>query len=299
MDTDVVRLTAALEWVLQRVSAGDDCPPRLAQALRHAVFPGGGRLRPLLTMAVARAAGQPPQPPPGAVDAAAAAIELVHCASLVHDDLPCFDDAALRRGVPSVQAAYGEAMAVLVGDALIFAAFETLAGLDDATLSSALVRLLARAGGSPHGMTAGQAWEGEPQIDLERYHRAKTASLFEAATVAGGLVAGDAADRWRPLGSRFGEAYQILDDIRDAGASSAGIGKPVGRDAALRRPNAVHLLGMDEALRRLEESRRSIVAAVPRCPGHQQLRLFLDRLLASLIPAAVDEPAVQTAGGLA
>ena len=292
MDRDLASLVPALERAVEHM-VGEDCPPRLALAVRHAVLSGGGRLRPRLLMAVARAAG----PASPCLAEVAVAIELVHCASLVHDDLPCFDDAALRRGVPSVQAAHGEATAVLVGDALIFAAFETLACLDDARLSSALARVLARAGGSPRGMTAGQAWEGEPRIDLERYHRAKTASLFEAATAAGGLIAGDDPDRWRPLGARFGEAYQILDDVRDAGASSVRIGKPIGQDAALHRPNAVHLLGLDEALGRLEESRRSIVAAVPCCPGREQLRHFLDKLLGRLIPQAVDKPAVEQAAG--
>lgn len=126
------RIEQALDAAIAHLEA-PGAPPRLAEALRYAVFPGGHRIRPRLCLSVARACGDDD---PGASDAAAAAIELIHCASLIHDDLPCFDDAPLRRGQPSVHAAYGEPLAVLAGDALIVSAFETLARGRPATRSA-------------------------------------------------------------------------------------------------------------------------------------------------------------------
>ncbi|MEO0958081.1 MAG: polyprenyl synthetase family protein, partial [Pseudomonadota bacterium] len=198
------RIEAALDRALAHAEA-PGAPPLLAEALRHAVFPGGARVRARLCLAVARACGEPE---PAAADAAAAAIELMHCASLVHDDLPCFDDAETRRGKPSVHAVYGEPLAVLAGDALIVLAFETLAreaGRDGQMLGR-LVTILGRATGMPGGICAGQAWESEDHIDLSAYQRAKTGALFVAACAAGATAAGKPAARWTPLGDRLGEA---------------------------------------------------------------------------------------------
>src|ERR1700754_4854587 len=139
-------------------------PPGLANALRYAVFPGGARIRPRLCLGVALACGDDQ---PATANCAAAAIELLHCASLVHDDLPCFDDASLRRGKPSVHAAFGEPLAVLAGDALIVLAFQTMARADCSPRR--LTRLITTVGaavGVPHGIVAGQAWECEAEIDL-------------------------------------------------------------------------------------------------------------------------------------
>src|SRR5512147_53669 len=147
-------------------------PPRLAAAMQHAVFPGGARIRPKLCLAVARACGDDD---PLLAAAAASAIELLHCASLVHDDLPCFDDALTRRGRPSVHCAYGERLAVLAGDALIVLAFQHL-GASAARSPQRLPRLLATlsAGvGMPFGIAAGQAWECESRTVLRDYQRAK------------------------------------------------------------------------------------------------------------------------------
>src|SRR5512140_3821641 len=165
-----------IEHALQAAVANGEtagCPPRLAAALRHAVFPGGARIRPQLCLAVARACGDSD---PALTDATAAAIELLHCASLVHDDLPCFDDAPTRRGVPSVHKAFGERLAVLGGDALIVLAFQTLARAAG-RLPDRLCPLMAALGagaGLPGGIAAGQAWECEPEPSLRDYHRAKT-----------------------------------------------------------------------------------------------------------------------------
>ncbi|GJD51653.1 Farnesyl diphosphate synthase [Methylobacterium crusticola] len=265
-------------------------PPRLAEAIRYAVFPGGHRIRPRLCLAVARACGDDD---PRASDAAAAAIELLHCASLVHDDLPCFDDAAVRRQKPSVHVAYGEPVALLTGDALIVLAFETLArgAARSSGRLAALVGLVARAVGSPAGIAAGQAWESEPCVGLSQYQQAKTGALFAAATVAGAAAAGVEPLPWRLLGECLGEAYQVADDLRDVACRQEEVGKPVGRDATLGRPNAAALLGMEGALRRLEHLAHEAIEVIPPCPGAEtlkaevlaQTRLFLPaRLTAGL-----------------
>jgi geranylgeranyl diphosphate synthase type II len=239
---------ARLEDALRRALAGaGQGPPRLAQAIRYAVFPPGARWRPRLCYAVVEAvAGDPP----ASADAAAAAIELIHCASLAHDDLPCFDDAPTRRGRPALHRAFGEALAVLAGDALIVAAFGTLAAVDGA-LGPPLARVVARAAGAPHGIAAGQAWEAEPAADLARYHAAKTASLFEAASVSGAIVAGAEPEPWAAVGRGLGMAYQIVDDLEDASPGD--------------RFCAVHVLGMDECRARSARLLAQAEAAIPPC----------------------------------
>lgn len=258
-------LTAAIEAV-----AIPGCPPRLIEAVRHAVFPSGARVRPRLCLAVAAACGSKDY---AAADAVAASIELLHCASLVHDDLPCFDDSPLRRGVPSVHRAFGEPLAVLAGDALIILAFEHLARSLTATPErlGPLLLTVSRSVGMPYGITAGQAWECEPQVTVEEYHRAKTGSLFAAATAAGAQVAGADADIWRVVGDKIGEAYQVADDLRDVAASAQEVGKPVGRDALLNRPSAAGELGIDGAIERLKSLVQGAVDAIPPCPGREQL----------------------------
>lgn len=267
-----------------------DAPPRLAAALHYAVFPGGARVRPRLCVAVAQACGGDA---PELIHAAAAGIELVHCASLVHDDLPCFDDAATRRGKPSVHRIFGEALAVLVGDALILAAFETLAraGARRPERLAPLVMQLAQATGSPHGLVAGQAWESERSVDLERYHRAKTGSLFVAAALSGALASGSAPERWRAMGERLGEAYQVADDLLDAHAGLGEADKPAGRDAALVRPNAVEAHGTDGALARLRSLVGEAASAVPECDGAAALRILVVQLAERLVPASLRQSA--------
>jgi geranylgeranyl diphosphate synthase type II len=250
---------------------GPGAPPGLAAAIRHAVFPGGARLRPRLCLAVAAACGEDR---PGLTDAAAAAVELLHCASLVHDDLPCFDDAPTRRGKPSVHRAFGEPLAVLTGDALIVLAFETLArnAADAPQRLAALVVTIGHSVGMPCGICAGQAWESEPGAVLADYQRAKTGALFAAATGAGAAAAGADPDPWRLLGERLGEAYQVVDDIRDVAADAEDLGKPTGRDAVLGRPNAALQLGVARALERLEHLVDLAIEAIPPCPGNRALR---------------------------
>lgn len=252
-------------------AAEEHAPPRLAAALSHAVFPGGARVRPQLALAVALACGDDAPP---LSDAAAAAIELIHCASLAHDDLPCFDAADTRRGQPSLHLAFSEPLAVLAGDALIVAGFETLARAAPHAPErlAGLVSTLARATGMPAGIAAGQGWESETTVDLSAYHRAKTGALFVAATTMGAQAAGRAPGPWTELGARIGEAFQVADDLRDALLSEAELGKPVGQDAVHARPNAVAALGVEGAVARLHEILGGALAAIPACPGEAALR---------------------------
>jgi geranylgeranyl diphosphate synthase type II len=272
------------------LTQGSGGPPTLAAAMRSAVFPGGARIRPRLCLAVARACAVDQ---PALAAAAASSIELLHCASLVHDDLPCFDDAAIRRGRPSIHKAYGERIAVLTGDALIVLAFQSLAHAADGAPGRLgnLVAIIARAAGAPQGIAAGQAWECEERIALAPYQRAKTGALFAAATAAGACAAGYEASAWYCLGERIGEAYQIADDIRDVVSSADELGKPAGRDEALGRPNAVHQLGLGSAVGRLEELVRSAIDAMPPCPGAADLRAHIMTEAGRLLPRELARPA--------
>ncbi len=265
---DTGRIERALAAIVARTEHPGG-PPRLAEAIRYAVFPGGARIRPRLCLAVAAACGDPD---PDLADAAAASIELMHCASLVHDDLPCFDDALTRRGQPALHRAFGQPLAVLAGDALIVLAFQALVRAASPARMGALLAILGQSVGMPFGIVAGQAWECEPSADLVEYQRAKTGELFAAAAVAGAAAAGSDAEPWRLMGEQLGEAYQVADDIGDAIGSAQALGKPVGRDQALGRPSAVRHLGLAGALARLETLADAAAAAVPPCPGADAMR---------------------------
>lgn len=250
---------------------GPTSPQQLATAIRHAVFPGGARIRPRLSIAVALACGDDE---PALADAAASAIELLHCASLVHDDLPCFDNAAIRRGRLSVHKAFGERIAVLAGDALIVLAFQTLArgGAAVPHRLAPLLMILSRAVGMPNGIVAGQAWECEPYAPIELYQQAKTGALFSAATMAGAAASGVDAAPWRTLGAKLGAAFQVADDIRDVAGDPDEIGKPVGQDAANGTPNIVAELGLNGAIAHLESLVAEGIDSIPDCPGAVALR---------------------------
>jgi geranylgeranyl diphosphate synthase, type II len=271
-----------------KAAGGPGCPPKLAAAVRHAVFPGGARIRPQLVIAVARACGDDQ---PELANGAAAAIELMHCASLVHDDLPCFDDAPTRRGQASVHSAYGERLAVLAGDALIVMAYQVLvqAGAAAPNRLVSLLHTLTGSVGMPGGIVAGQAWECEPRVSLREYQRLKTGALFSAATVAGAQAAGGDADSWRSLGERLGEAYQVADDIRDVIANPDLLGKPVGRDLALGRPSMAIEHGLDRALQIFERLVASAVDAVPDCRGAPMLRALVRSEGERLVPRGLRE----------
>jgi geranylgeranyl diphosphate synthase type II len=264
-----LRIEAALDAAVVRASTGD-APPQLAGALRYAVFPGGARVRPKLCLAVAQACGDDQ---PAITEAAAAAIEFLHCASLVHDDLPCFDAAPTRRGKPSLHVTFGEPLAVLAGDALIVLAFDGLAraGARAPRRLAGLLSALIRGVGMPSGIVAGQAWESEPFTPVESYHRAKTGALFVAACAAGALAAGADPTPWRLVGEHLGGAYQIADDLLDALSAPEDCGKPTGRDVALQRPSLVRDLGVRGAYERLKSCIESAVSAIPACDGAKGL----------------------------
>ncbi|MFZ5963586.1 polyprenyl synthetase family protein [Thalassococcus sp. BH17M4-6] len=274
------RIDAAVKHAVATGQNGA-APQKLSTALGYATTPGGARIRPTILMSVALACGDDR---PALSDAAAAALELIHCASLVHDDLPCFDDADMRRGKPSVHRAYSEPLAVLTGDSLIVLAFEVLARAAPHAPDRAmqLVLTLARQTGMPGGICAGQGWESESKIDLSAYHRSKTGALFIAATQMGAIAAGQDADQWYELGARIGEAFQVADDLRDALYDVETLGKPVGQDDLHGRPNAVAQLGVEGAIGRLKDILSGAIASIPSCPGEAKLaemvRLQAERL---------------------
>jgi geranylgeranyl diphosphate synthase type II len=280
-----LRLEQELEQAVAHAAA-DDCPPLLAQALRHSVFPGGARIRPRLVLAVSNACASRTSPTASqnatAAITFASAVELLHCASLVHDDLPCFDNSALRRGKPSVHAAFGERLAVLAGDALIVLGFEWLA-LRAVERLAPLTGILARCVGGPSGICAGQAWECEQTIDIVRYQRAKTGALFAACTMGGAAAQGYEPFAWQKLGFAIGEAFQVADDLRDVAGSAEKLGKPVHQDEANHAPNFVAELGFDGAMAHFEELLAAARNAIPDCPGREALAQQIEGVSRSLV----------------
>ncbi|MFM8610975.1 MAG: polyprenyl synthetase family protein [Burkholderiaceae bacterium] len=272
----------------------ESAPPRLLAAMRHSVFPGGARIRPQLCVAVARACGDDA---PELTDAAAVAIELLHCASLVHDDMPAFDDADLRRGRPTVHKAYGEPLALLAGDGLIVLAFQVLAraGASHPQRLASLLGVVSDGVGAPDGIVAGQAWECESRVDLGRYQRAKTGALFVASTCAGALAAGADPQGWRRLGDCLGEADQVADDIRDVMGDAAQLGKPVGQDQHHGRPSAAADLGLVGALDYFRDLMQQAVDSVPECAARGAMRALVLHESERLVPQAAREQLLRTA----
>ncbi|MFD0669786.1 polyprenyl synthetase family protein [Ramlibacter sp. MAHUQ-53] len=248
-------------WTSQRLEAVEaalslwvpaDAPAGLGEAMRYAVLDGGKRLRPLLVLAAAEAAG-------GHLEAAlraACAVELIHAYSLVHDDMPCMDNDVLRRGKPTVHVAFGEAQALLAGDALQALAFELLTPQDSDIPASAqahLCRLLARCAGHA-GMAGGQAidlasvGQALTEDELRRMHRLKTGALLQGSVMMGaacGAAGDDAHQALARYGAAIGLAFQVVDDILDVTADSATLGKTAGKDAANDKPTYVSLLGLE------------------------------------------------------
>ncbi len=281
---------ALIEKVLERsVATGEvpGAPPLLGKAIRHAVFPGGARVRPKLCVAVAAACGEG-----RGIEAAlgaGAALELMHCASLVHDDLPAFDGADIRRGKATVHSAYGEPLAVLAGDALIVMAFGTLLRESSGApqVLAPLMSILINSVGAPRGIVAGQAWESERTIDLSAYHQAKTGALFVAASMSGAAAAGLDPAPWRALGERLGEAYQVADDLRDVLLDEDELGKPAGQDASLLRPNAVQNFGVAGAIARLKGLIADASDSIPTCAGSPMLREIVHEQASRLMPQSL------------
>ncbi|MFW2542900.1 polyprenyl synthetase family protein [Primorskyibacter sp. 2E107] len=277
------RIETAMARALD-LSQDGQAPLQLGAALHYATSPGGARIRPTILLSVAMSCGDDQ---PKLANAAAAALELIHCASLVHDDLPCFDDADVRRGKPSVHRAFSEPLAVLTGDSLIVLAFEVLSRTvpDNPDRAAQLLLSLAKRTGMPGGICAGQGWESEPKIDLGAYHRSKTAALFIAATEMGAISAGHAPEEWHDLGALIGEAFQVADDLRDALLDEKSLGKPVGQDDLHGRPNAVTQLGIKGALDRLSHILAGAIASIPSCPGEAALARMVSHQAEKIMPA--------------
>ena len=261
---------ARIETVLAATLPAADVPPaRLHHAMRYAVLGGGKRVRPLL----AYAAGEIVRADPERVDRAAAAVELIHAYSLVHDDLPCMDDDVLRRGKPTVHVQYDEATALLVGDSLQSLAFETIsrAPLADAPdTQREMSGLLAHATGS-RGMAGGQAVDlaslgrSLSLPELEFMHGHKTGALIRAAILLGARC-GDGfdtvAEALERFAQRIGLAFQVVDDVLDATETSATLGKTAGKDARLNKPTYVSVLGAEAARRFADELLADALAAL-------------------------------------
>lgn len=240
-----------------------DAPAGLGLAMRYAVLDGGKRLRPLLVCAASQALdpaapsapSAPNTRPSPVVLRAACAVELMHAYSLVHDDLPCMDNDVLRRGKPTVHVQFGEAQALLAGDALQALAFELLLAVDDPHIALSLARQLAWACGHA-GMAGGQALDlaGVGQVlnqtQLEDMHRRKTGALLLASVTMGATAGGaspEALGALRVYGQSLGLAFQVVDDVLDVVADSATLDKTAGKDAAADKPTFVTLMGLDGA----------------------------------------------------
>jgi farnesyl diphosphate synthase len=256
---------ALARWVVA------DAPAGLGAAMRYAVLDGGKRLRPLLVLAACEAAAGNE----AAALRAACAVELIHAYSLVHDDMPCMDNDVLRRGKPTVHVKFGEAQALLAGDALQALAFELLTP-DDAAIEAAvqarLCRLLAVAAGHA-GMAGGQAIDlasvgrSLDEAQLREMHRRKTGSLLQGSVLMGaacGTPDPTARAALADYGAAMGLAFQVVDDILDVTADSATLGKTAGKDAAQDKPTYVSVLGLDGAAGFARELLDQALAALPR-----------------------------------
>lgn len=240
----------------------DAVPSSIHQAMRHSTFAGGKRLRPVLCMEAARMIAGGNELPPGVEDLGAA-LEMLHTYSLIHDDLPALDDDDLRRGKPTCHVVYGEAIAILAGDALQTLAYQTLAGLRcPAAATVSIVQAVAQATGTREGMIGGQVMDVEsegkrPTAELvEAIHRAKTGALITASVVTGGMYAGaNQADveHLRSFGKRLGLAFQIVDDVLDVTQSSEELGKTAGKDIAAVKATWPAVYGIEESLAQAQQ----------------------------------------------
>jgi farnesyl diphosphate synthase len=276
------RMEAVLEGLLPAVTL---MPARLHEAMRYAVLGAGKRVRPLLAFAAGEAAGARAQH----VERAAAAVELIHTYSLVHDDLPCMDDDVLRRGKPTCHVAFGEATALLVGDALQSLAFQVLAEQPIAPTPAAqleMVRVLAAAAGS-RGMAGGQAIDLASTgreltlTELEHMHIHKTGELIRAAVLLGGGCGSglgpERTGRLDHFAKAAGLAFQVVDDLLDAQADTATLGKTAGKDARQNKPTYVSVLGVSRAREFAQELRGVALGALePFGSEAARLRALID-----------------------
>ena len=262
-------------------------PQRLHEAMRYAVLGGGKRVRPLLAFAAGEVTGADPD----RVQHAAAAVELIHAYSLVHDDMPAMDDDALRRGKPTVHVEFDEATALLVGDALQSLAFDILASqplADNAAAQLKMVQLLAQASGS-RGMAGGQAIDlasvGKPLdlTELEFMHIHKTGALIRASVLLGAqcsTLSNTTAAALDHYAKCIGLAFQVVDDVLDAETPTATLGKTAGKDAANNKPTYVSLLGATRARELAQELRTDAHAALAELgPSAARLRQLADFII--------------------
>ena len=278
-----------MEGVLDRfLPAASLMPARLHEAMRYTALDGGKRVRPLLVYA----AGALFDAPAALLARAAAAVEMIHVYSLVHDDMPCMDDDALRRGKPTVHVKYDEATALLVGDALQAQAFAVLSAVDDAVYmprQMAMLQLLATASGSL-GMCGGQAIDlasvGKTLTlaELEQMHRLKTGALLRAAILLGASAGSELSvaqtDALHLYAEAIGLAFQVVDDILDATADSATLGKTAGKDAADNKPTYVSILGLSQSQALAEKLRTEAHAALAQFgPAARRLRELADLIV--------------------
>ncbi len=243
-----------IEKALEALLPPEDAPPAsIHRAMRYSVFAGGKRIRPILCLEAARIfdAGA------GGAAQVGCALEFIHTYSLIHDDLPALDNDDLRRGKPTCHKQFGEATAILAGDALLTLAFETLAASPvEASRRVAVIREVASAAGTRDGMVGGQVADLEAEgrevspAMLEYIHRSKTAALIRAAVVSGALCGGAGEDdvaRLRRFGGDIGWAFQVVDDILDVEESSAALGKTAGKDQAQRKATYPALYGLEKS----------------------------------------------------
>jgi geranylgeranyl pyrophosphate synthase len=280
---DAAELHAYFDRILARMA---DAPARLVESIRYSLLAGGKRLRPALVMETFRACGGTPDRQPTAL-AAAAAMELIHTFSLVHDDLPAMDDDDLRRGRPTNHKVFGEAMAILAGDAMTTLAFETIAADADPAVAPQLIRALALAAG-PCGMIGGQVLDidGEQKKlalpELQQIHRMKTGALLVASAELGALSAG-APETLRSAVAGYarhlGLAFQIVDDILDETATPEQLGKATHKDAGKGKNTYPSLLGLDasrrEAAKQLQLALASLDPLGPRAAALRALAHFV------------------------
>ena len=273
----------ALEALLP---SADTVPASIHGAMRHSVFAGGKRLRPVLAMqAGITLAGTVPR----GIERLGAAIEMLHTYSLIHDDLPALDNDDLRRGRPTCHVAFGEAIAILAGDALQTRAFEVLAGLDcPAAAAVQIVGLIANAVGTVEGMIGGQVLDIEsehakptPEL-VEAIHRAKTGALIRVSVVAGGVYAGAAEQDMACLdrfGRKAGLAFQIIDDVLDMTVDSAQLGKTAGKDLATEKATWPAVFGIEQSRRDaallIEEAFAALEPYGARAEGLKSVARFL------------------------
>ena len=274
-----------IDTALDHLVPSEETPPAVIhRAMRYSLFAGGKRIRPVLCC---EAAATISDHTPGILDAAAS-LELIHTYSLIHDDLPALDNDDLRRGRPTCHKVFGDAMAILAGDALLTLAFQVLSQLSgiDAARRARLVEELSLASGTVGGMVGGQVndLEGEKQTPspelLESIHRAKTGALLRASLRMGAIYAGATAGQLDAL-SRYGEhtglAFQIVDDLLDVEASSAALGKTAGKDAQQHKITFPAVYGLEVSHRMAEEQRLQAHAALaPFGPSAARLRQIAD-----------------------